>query len=42
VNAQVDALISTGVVQRVFAFTDLKFSNAMIKASWRFLKHQWL
>jgi hypothetical protein len=42
VNAQVDDLISTGVLRRVLAFTELKFSNSMIEAWWRSLKHQWL
>ena len=42
VNAQVDALISTGVLHRVLAFTELQFSNSMIEAWWRSLKHQWL
>ena len=42
VNAQVDDLITTGVLRRVLAFTDLKFSNSMIEAWWRSLKHQWL
>src|SRR5215470_988019 len=42
VNAHVDALISTGVLRRVLAFTELKFSNSMIEAWWRALKHQWL
>ena len=42
VNAQVDELITTGVLRRVLAFTDLKFSNSMIEAWWRCLKHQWL
>jgi transposase InsO family protein len=42
VNAQVDELIATGVLRRVLAFTDLKFSNSMIEAWWRSLKHQWL
>jgi putative transposase len=41
VNAQVDALIQSGVLRRRLAFTELKFSNAMIEA-WRALKHQWL
>ena len=31
VNAQVDALISTGVLRRLLAFTELKFSNSMIE-----------
>ena len=42
VNAQVDELIGTGVLRRLLAFTDLKFSNSMIEAWWRSLKHQWL
>ena len=42
VNAQVDALIHSGVLRRVLAFTELTFSNSMIEAWWRSLKHQWL
>jgi hypothetical protein len=30
------------VLRRVLAFTELKFSNSMIEAWWRSLKHQWL
>jgi hypothetical protein len=41
VNAQVDALIHTGVLRRLLAFTELKFSNSMIEAWWRSLKHRW-
>jgi putative transposase len=32
VNAQVDELITAGVLRRVLAFTELKFSNSMIEA----------
>jgi putative transposase len=42
VNADVDELITAGVLRRVLAFTELKFSNSMIEAWWRALKHQWL
>ena len=42
VNAQVDELITTGVLRRVLAFTELRFSNSMIEAWWRSLKQQWL
>jgi hypothetical protein len=42
VNAQVDELINTGVLRRLLAFTELKFSNSMIEPWWRSLKHQWL
>ncbi|HET7439096.1 MAG TPA: integrase core domain-containing protein, partial [Nitrospira sp.] len=38
----VDELIITGVLRRVLAFTELRFSNSMIEAWWRSLKHQWL
>ena len=42
VNAHGDALIATGVLRRMLALTELKFSNSMIEAWWRALKHQWL
>ena len=42
VNAQVDTLIETGVLRRLLALTELKFSHSMIEAWWRSLKHQWL
>ena len=42
VNAHVDELITSGVLRRVLALTDLKFSNSMIEAWWRALKHQCL
>ena len=42
VNAAVDALMETGVLRRLLAFTELRFSNSMIEAWWRSLKHQWL
>jgi hypothetical protein len=42
VNAQIDELIHTGVLRRLLVFTELKFSNSMIEAWWRSLKHQWL
>jgi putative transposase len=37
VNAQVDALIETGLLRRLLAFTELKFCNSMIEAWWRSL-----
>jgi hypothetical protein len=42
VNAQADELIATGVLRRLPAFTELKFSNSMIEDWWRSLKHQCL
>ena len=42
VNAHVDALIETGGLRRLLAFTELKFSNSMIEAWWRSLNYRWL
>jgi transposase InsO family protein len=42
VNAEVDELITTGMLRRILAFTEVKFSNSMIEAWWRSVKHQWL
>ncbi len=42
VNAQVDEFIDAGVLRRLLALTELQFSNSMIEAWWRSLKHQWL
>jgi hypothetical protein len=38
----VDELIESGLLRRVLAQTELRFSNSMIEAWWRALKHQWL
>ena len=35
VNAQIDALLATGVLRRLLAMTELKFPNSMIEAWWR-------
>ena len=35
-------LIESGLLRRVLAMTELRFSNSMIEAWWRALKHQWL
>ena len=42
VNHDVDELIQSGVLQRVLALTEIHFSNSLIEAWWRSLKHQWL
>lgn len=42
VNGGVDQLIHDGVLSRVLALRDVNFSNSMIEAWWRALKHQWL
>ena len=41
-NSAVDELVRTGVLKRVLAQTDIQYSNSMIEAWWRVLKHQWL
>ena len=42
VNKDVDELIRSGLLRRVLAQTELRFSNSMVEAWWRVLKHQWL
>jgi transposase InsO family protein len=41
-NGAVDELIEDGVLRRVLAQTEISFSNSMVEAFWRALKHQWL
>ena len=41
-NAEVDGLVATGMLRRVRALVDVKFSNSMIESWWSTLKHQWL
>ncbi len=38
----IDELVKSGVLQRIFAQTEIACSNSMIEAWWRTLKHQWL
>ncbi len=42
VNSGMDGLIETGLLRRVLALRDVTFSNSLIEAWWRTLKHQWL
>jgi transposase-like protein len=42
VNAQVDALVQPGIVRRLLALIECAYSNWLIEAWWRSLKHQWL
>ena len=42
VNTGVDQLITDGVIRRVLAQVEVSFSNSMIEAFWRSLRHQWL
>ena len=41
-NGRVDELVTSGILRRVLAQTDITFSNSMIEAFWRTLKHRWL
>ena len=41
-NSAVDAVIDSGLLNRVLAQTDITFSNSLIESWWRVLKHQWL
>ena len=41
-NGLVDELIASGLLRRVLAMTEIRFSNSLIEAWWRALKHQWL
>jgi putative transposase len=41
-NGDVDPLFDGGVLQRVIAQIDVSFSNSLIEAWWRALKHRWL
>ena len=41
-NSEVDALINSGLLERLLAMTDVMCSNSMIESWWRILKYQWL
>jgi transposase InsO family protein len=42
VNGTVDALIEQGALRRILALVEVCFSNSLIEAWWRSLKHKWL
>ncbi len=42
VNSEVDQLITRGLLERLLAQVDVSFSNSMVEAFWRSLRHQWL
>lgn len=42
VNDEVDELVSDGVISRVVAQIEIRFSNSIIEMFWRSLKHNWL
>jgi len=41
-NRTVDELIESGLLRRVFAMTEIRFSSLLIETWWRSLKHNWL
>jgi len=41
-NADVDGLVEEGMLNRVRALVDVRFSNSMMESWWNNLKHQWL
>lgn len=41
-NGSIDELIASGLFRRVIARAEVLFSNSMIEAWWRVLKHNWL
>ena len=41
-NSAVDHVIESGLLKRVLAQTEIRFSNSLIESWWRVLKHQWL
>ena len=42
VNGAVDSTLFSACLERILAQVDVAFSNSMIEAFWRSLKHQWL
>ena len=42
INASVNELMESGIIQRVLAQVDVTYSNSMIESWWRAIKHQWL
>jgi transposase InsO family protein len=42
VNSEVDQLVEGGVIARILALVDVTYSNSVIEAFWRSLRHQWL
>lgn len=41
-NGEVDAVFDGSMLRRIIAQIDVTFSNSLIEAWWRSLKHQWL
>jgi transposase InsO family protein len=41
-NSAVDKLVDSGLLKRILAQTEIRYSNSLIESWWRVLKHQWL
>jgi transposase InsO family protein len=41
-NNAVDRLVDSGLLKRLLAQTEIRFSNSLIESWWRIMKHQWL
>jgi len=41
-NSAVDKLVDSGVLKRILAQTEIRYSNSLIESWWRVIKHQWL
>jgi putative transposase len=42
INGEVDGLVEAGVITRILALVEVSYSNSIIEAYWRSLKHEWL
>ena len=42
INHEVSALEADGFIRRILALVEVDYSNSMIEAFWRSLRHQWL
>lgn len=41
-NSAVDKPVETGLLTRILAQTEIRYSNSLIESWWRVIKHQWL
>ena len=41
-NNAVDRLVDSGLLKRILAQTEIRYSNSLIESWWRVIKHQWL
>ena len=41
-NSAVDKLVDSGVLKRILAQAEIRYSNSLIESWWRVIKHQWL